>query len=179
MPENFTKEFKQSVEANDVLAVKIMLKDMLIIDLTFKEFDEMAKYAETRLTTPLWEEFEPTLSDHSEDDSLEDELDMEMVLLIENFSRERVKKIKGILEKLYPYSKKRGVKRTQSRARIETLKDELDQSLKSLEKKISRSKRDTSKYKYSEVIKESKKLIEIAEECQSEWLEVLKRRKQK
>lgn len=176
MSERFTEEFKQSVKSNDVLAVKIMLKDMLIIDLTFEEFNAMAKYAETKLVTPLWEEFDPTLNDYCEDNSLENELDMEMVLLIENFSRERVQKIKEILRKLYPYSKKTEVKRTQSLAKIERLQIKLDQSFENLKKKLSRSKKDTSKDKYSEAIREIEKLLEITKKCQTEWIEVQKRR---
>ena len=46
---NITKEFKEAVSAKDVQLVRIMMKDSMILDPTFEEFDDMASYASDKL----------------------------------------------------------------------------------------------------------------------------------
>ena len=96
-----TQAFRDSVASNDVLGVKIMLKDILIIDPTFKEFDEMVRFAEENLADSLWEKYNSNVGESTSAVS-EDNLDMEMVLLINNFSKERVANIKSLIKQLYP-----------------------------------------------------------------------------
>ena len=42
-----TQEFKQAVLQNNNLKTKIMLKDSLLVDTSFNQFDEMLRYAES------------------------------------------------------------------------------------------------------------------------------------
>ena len=51
-----TEEFKAAVEEKKLLRIRIMLKDSLIVDPTFKEFDEMVTYAEHQIRD-LYEAF--------------------------------------------------------------------------------------------------------------------------
>lgn len=44
-----TQEFKQAVLQNNNLKTKIMLKDSLLVDTSFNQFDEMLRYAESKL----------------------------------------------------------------------------------------------------------------------------------
>mgnify|MGYP002595772512 CR=1 FL=1 len=60
-----TQEFKQAVLQNNNLKTKIMLKDSLLVDTSFNQFDEMLRYAESKLME-FWvkdEEDDEILSD--------------------------------------------------------------------------------------------------------------------
>ena len=44
-----TREFVEAVSQRNMLRVKIMLKDSLLVDTTFNQFNEMVRYAESKL----------------------------------------------------------------------------------------------------------------------------------
>lgn len=102
-----TQEFVQAVSQGNELRVKIMLKDSLLVDTSFKQFDEMLKYAEPRLKN-FWK------GDDEDDMNLSqspEELNMILAGLVNNFSKRRVTHLKGMISKLYPPKEKQQLSR--------------------------------------------------------------------
>ena len=89
-----SEEFKRNVESGDVVTVRSALVDYLIIDRTFKMFDEALTYASQRLDL-----IQPFDSDALVFDSTQwDEtyLNEQKVALMVNFSTERINHIKEL-----------------------------------------------------------------------------------
>ena len=99
-----TKSFYEAVENGNVRLVRIMMKDSLIVDPSFGQFDEMEKAAKGMLDL-----YEPHDGRDLEADSDKwDEMYMNklMVQVISNFSRERVGHLKKVVRHLQPASGK-------------------------------------------------------------------------
>lgn len=93
-----TKEFVEAVSQGNLLRVKIMLKDSLLVDTSFRQFDEMLNYAESRING-IW------VSDDEDDDVFSqsvEEFNAILAGLVNNFSKRRVTHLKGMINKLYP-----------------------------------------------------------------------------
>lgn len=93
-----TREFVEAVSKGNLLRVKIMLKDSLLVDTSFNQFNEMLSYAEPRLSG-IW------VSDDEDDDVFSqspEELNTILAGLVNNFSKRRVTYLKGMINKLYP-----------------------------------------------------------------------------
>ena len=93
-----TKEFVEAVSQGNKLRVKIMLKDSLLVDTTFAQFNEMMNYAETRLSG-MW------VNDSEDNEAFSqspEELDVILAGLVNNFSKRRVTHLKGMISKMYP-----------------------------------------------------------------------------
>ena len=97
---SISDEFKKAVFEKDKILVRIMLKDSLLIDKTFKDFDDMSKYACENGISDLYDE-------HKGKDFLDEShwtenyLNEEKVSVIKNFSKKRIKLLKRIINKLY------------------------------------------------------------------------------
>ena len=94
-----SNEFKEAVEQEKTTRVKIMLKDSLLLDPSCKEFDEMMGYANSKMGSLIEQHDGESLK--SSEDWDEDYLNDEMVAVVNNFSKERVDLLKGIVKKLY------------------------------------------------------------------------------
>lgn len=93
-----TREFVEAVSQGNLLRVKIMLKDSLLVDTSFEQFNEMINYAEPRISG-IW------ISDDDDDEAFSqntDELNALLAGLVNNFSRRRVNHLKGMINKIYP-----------------------------------------------------------------------------
>ncbi|QHT59012.1 hypothetical protein GXP70_02905 [Paenibacillus lycopersici] len=94
------KEFEQAVLDQDLLMVRIMLKNSLMVDPTQTDFDQRLSYAAARLTA-LYDEHDGELLQQASALWTEDDLDEQMVAMVQNFSRERVALVKSICRQLY------------------------------------------------------------------------------
>lgn len=92
-----TNAFREAVASKNALRVRIMMKDSLLVDPTFKEFEEMA-----RLAGDIYEKHDG--GELSDDTSkwTTDYMNRLMVELVENFSRERIIHLKRVVRYLYP-----------------------------------------------------------------------------
>lgn len=93
-----TREFHEAVSQGNLLRVKIMLKDSLLLDTSFKQFDEMIEYAEGRLSD-IW------VSDDKDNEVFsqsKEELNAILVGLVNNFSKRRVEHLKRMISTFYP-----------------------------------------------------------------------------
>lgn len=94
------KEFLEAVEKMDLTLVRVMIKNSLVSDPTFKEFKELISYAKSNIDE-LYEEHDG--DDFVTDSSLWDKSYMNKQLnnLMYNFSEERIKHLKKVCESVY------------------------------------------------------------------------------
>ena len=94
-----TNEFKEAVLNNKLTRVRIMLKDMMLVDPSLTTFNEMIKYAESNMSNLYDIHDGEAFKDISEWDK--DYIDQQMVSMITNFSKERVELVKKIVRYIY------------------------------------------------------------------------------
>ena len=92
-------EFISAVDSNDLLMVRIMLKDSLLVDPTFKEFNEMLDYAGGKID--IYEEHDGEVLKNDASAWSKDYMNEQLMQLVNNFSRERVALLKRICGKIY------------------------------------------------------------------------------
>lgn len=97
-----SSEFAQAVRDENKLRVRIMLKDSLLIDKTFRLFDEMQAYATVQGVSP-WVDADIPL-EKSEKPWTEDTMNYELTALVNDFTKEHVNYIKQIITDLYKAS---------------------------------------------------------------------------
>lgn len=118
-----TNEFTEAVQAGDVLLVRIMLKDSLLVDPTAAQFDEMEQYAKGKIPNIYMEHdgealsFDVTVWNESY-------LNAQMVAVVSNFSRERIDLLKSMVRHLYPAKvcKLQSERDSASKSRVSTRK---------------------------------------------------------
>ncbi|MGP1599088.1 hypothetical protein [Peptoanaerobacter stomatis] len=96
-----SEEFKSAVSSQNLMRAKIMLKDSLILDPSFKLFDEMLNFAQKSGLINIVVPFD---GESLEDDPSKwdkDLMDLEMVKIVNNFSKERIEHLKKIISKVY------------------------------------------------------------------------------
>ena len=99
-----SKTFKVYVHKKDKRNVRMVLKDSLLLDKTFKDFDDMSKYAIKNGISDLYDKHnaEKFLK---EEEWTENYLNKQKIRLDFNFSEERIDVLKKIIRKLYPNKK--------------------------------------------------------------------------
>lgn len=91
-----SSEFQSSIAEKNLLLARIMLKDSMVIDPTFKQFDEMLSYAKARLPEIMVPfDYEPLENDIQKWDM--DQMNAELVLLVQNFSDNRILHLKKLI----------------------------------------------------------------------------------
>ena len=88
-----TNAFRDAVENGNVIGIRIMLKDSLLVDLSFNEFEEMERIALSDVCN-LYDKHDGCdllLNETMWDDNYMNGL---MVDVVDNFSRERVAHLK-------------------------------------------------------------------------------------
>lgn len=102
-----SQEYKSAVEQRNALRVKIMLKDSLLVDTTFKQFDAMLQFAESK-RMDVWVSDTEDDGKFPEDKSLWDinSLNTELSGLVNRFSHRRVTHLKAMITYLYPERQK-------------------------------------------------------------------------
>ncbi|MGL4607581.1 MAG: hypothetical protein ACRCU3_08975 [Eubacteriaceae bacterium] len=94
-----TQEFRNAVAGGDLRTVRIMLKDSLVVDPTFLEYNQMID-----LSSNLTGLFDVHDGEKLNDDISywsKDYMDEQMVQVVYNFSKERVELLKNICKHLY------------------------------------------------------------------------------
>ena len=89
-------EFYSAVKTGNLLRVRIMLKDSLIVDPTFAQFNEMLAYARVEIPELLEPYDKGTLEDNS-DKWDKDLMNMELVEIVNNFSQTRIDHLKRVI----------------------------------------------------------------------------------
>ena len=105
-----TNEFIDAVANNKKTRVRIMLKDIMLVDPSMRQFNEMLSYAESNIDN-LYDEHDGENLNGNSVTWTEDYMNQQMVSVVSNFSRERVNTLKKIVEFLYG-NKVEGTKET-------------------------------------------------------------------
>ncbi|MBV4428290.1 hypothetical protein [Clostridium tyrobutyricum] len=97
------QEFKENVQSGDLTMVRSVLTDYLIIDRTFKSFDEALEYAAKTLS--LIQEYDGGVMEEDAAKWDKDYLNHQMVALMVNFSQKRIAHIKKVIKAVLPASR--------------------------------------------------------------------------
>ena len=95
-----TQEFIEAVENGKTLRIRIMLKDILLVDPTAAKFDEMEEYASSVLGN-LYDEHDGESLNYDITGWSEDYLNEQMVAIVNNFSKERIELLKDMVRHIY------------------------------------------------------------------------------
>ena len=95
-----TKEFKEAVDNRNMLRIRIMLKDSLLIDPSASMFDEMMAYLRDNEIT-VYDEYDGEDLSHDIADWNEKYMNTQMVSVVNNFSEERIQLLKQMVRYLY------------------------------------------------------------------------------
>lgn len=95
-----SKEFRENIESGDLITVRSALLDDLIIDRTFRTFDEDFKVANEKLDILVPYDDEPFECNPEKWDK--EYLNQQKVALMVNFSEERIVHLKKVIKKVMP-----------------------------------------------------------------------------
>lgn len=95
-----TQEFRQAVQNKDTRMVRIMLKDSLVADPTFVEFNQMNVLAEANVEN-LYDEHDGEILKYETTEWTKDYMNGQMVDVVYNFSKVRIDLLKKICRHLY------------------------------------------------------------------------------
>lgn len=95
-----SKDFIEAVQAGKTMRVRIMLKDSLLVDPTASHFDEMSHYAESEISN-LYVEHNGEALNYDVSSWNENYLNEQMVVVVNNFSKERIDLLKSMVRTLY------------------------------------------------------------------------------
>lgn len=98
---SISKEFEDAVKEGRLTLVRTMLKNSMVIDPTFEEFNEYSLYAQ-KIISGLYEEHDDE-DDFITDSSLWDKsyMDRQFNNLMYNFSKKRIKHLKEVCKFIY------------------------------------------------------------------------------
>ena len=111
-----TEDFKQAIFNKEIRRVRIMMKDSLLLDPSFKDFDEREKLAKDVIG--LYDEHDGAELDYDKSNWSEDYMNMLMVEVVGNFSHERIDHLKQLVSFLFPYEDKKPINKEVEKSNI-------------------------------------------------------------
>lgn len=96
----FSPEFLQAVENKNILRVKIMIKDIMLVDKSLITYKAYLNYANSNIENLLDEHDGDELKEDQSDWTI-DYLNSEFVKVVNNFSKERLKLLEKMVKYLY------------------------------------------------------------------------------
>lgn len=91
-----SQEFLTTIRSKNLLRAKIMLKDSLIVDPTFAQFDEMLAYAKRELPD-IFVPYDGEILENDRTKWNTDLMNTELVEIVNNFSNERICHLKKVI----------------------------------------------------------------------------------
>lgn len=88
-------EFRSVVNAGNLMRTRIMLKDSMIIDPTFEQFEEMLSYARQHLPGIIVGHDGEVLGDAAK--CTREQMNLELVQLVNNFSQQRIFHLRSVV----------------------------------------------------------------------------------
>ena len=102
-----TDRFFKELDNKDIPKLRVMMKDSLLVDLSFKQFNEMSKYVKN--IEGMYDEHDDKACPFEEDKSKWDKkyMDKQLTqLFVGNFSKKRIEHIKKVITYIYSNEKK-------------------------------------------------------------------------
>lgn len=95
-------EFKKDVENNDLLGIRLLIKDSLLWDNSFDAADKMIKYAQSKGVNPFITEDGNYWSDEKPQNEWDkDYMNLKLVEIVNNFTEEHFNYLKRIIKYIY------------------------------------------------------------------------------
>lgn len=95
-----TNAFRNAVASGNVRSIRIMMKDSMLVDPTFTEFNEMERLART--VNGLYDTHDGRTLENDPSAWNDDYMNKLMVQVVGNFSQERINRLKEIVRHLRP-----------------------------------------------------------------------------
>lgn len=95
-----TKEFREAVATGNKTLVRIILTDIMIVDPTMEQFDERLAFAKSNMSD-LFDEHDGEVLKYDNKDWNESYLDDQKVVVVSNFSKERVELLRNMVRYIY------------------------------------------------------------------------------
>lgn len=95
-----SKEFIDAVNSENLSLVRVMLKDSLVLDPTFKEFNELISYAKKNISN-LYEEHDDEAFETNSEMWNKNYMNKQLNNLMYNFSKERIEHLKKVCQFVY------------------------------------------------------------------------------
>ena len=100
---SLTNTFKEAVNSGNIQRIRIMMKNSLLVDPTFREFKEMENAADS--VKGLYDIHDGKEFEVNKENWDDDYMDKQMVQVVSNFSHERIDHIKDVVRYLRPVDK--------------------------------------------------------------------------
>lgn len=114
-----TNTFYEVVNSNNIRRVRIMMIDSLLVDPTFKEFEEMEKVVVSM--KGLYDNHDGEAFELNKKNWDDNYMDKQMVQVITNFSHERIEHLKEVVHYLRPIAKtEQNIRKTQMKKDTKT-----------------------------------------------------------
>lgn len=144
-----TPEFKSVISKRNLLRIRIMLKDSLLVDRSFAQFREMCQYAEMQ-GVDFW------MSSREIERAPKEEwnrelMNLELTKLVNDFTKERVDYCKSLIKKVY------GIKSTSASTQSRKREDVLS--------KCAQLKKNENSADYESISRYTYKMNEILHRC--------------
>lgn len=94
-------KLKEHINNQDIIAIRIMLKNRITSDPTFKEFDELDNYIKNKTDINIYQEYDRKEFETDIKKWNKDYLNTECVRLVTNFSKERVNHLRKVCKVVY------------------------------------------------------------------------------
>lgn len=156
---NVSVDFEEAVRLGDIIKIRIMLKNSLLMDHTFYTFDQMKSYA-TSKNVQFMVEPQQKLHKKAEPEWTNDLLNEELVILIREFTEERVEYIKLLIKHIYSSKQHKDISSISERSRKPLKQDALHNNRRdkvALNNRVNVRKKDNREH-YDEISKKSKQV---------------------
>ena len=103
---HLTNKFFEAVDEKNIGRLRIMMKNSLLVDHSFKQFNEMSKYVKN--IEGIYDEHDDKQCPFEEDKSKWDKkyMDKQLTRVVDNFSKKRIEHIKKVITYVYENEKK-------------------------------------------------------------------------
>ena len=94
------KLFEEALRKNNILKIRLMMKNSLLYDPSFKSFDEMEKLAE-KYKVNIWQDSSVEVLIKRDKPWTIDDVNYELTAIVSNFTKERIVYLKDLITDVY------------------------------------------------------------------------------
>ena len=92
--------FKEALTKNDILKIRLMMKNSLLYDPSFKSFDEMERLAE-KYKVNIWQDSSVEVLEKRDKPWTIDDVNYELTAIVNHFTKERIAYLKNLITEVY------------------------------------------------------------------------------
>lgn len=92
--------FEEALRKNNILKIRLMMKNSLLYDPSFKSFDEMEKLAE-KYKVNIWQDSSVEVLEKRDKPWTIDDVNYELTAIVNHFAKERIAYLKNLITEVY------------------------------------------------------------------------------